>query len=84
MNPVNRRDRVVAAVLRSVVEVLPDLDPDTVSVDGTLSDLGANSIDRVEIVTLAMEDLAITVPVTEFQRVRDIASLVDLLRRHSP
>ncbi|MDQ0912431.1 polyketide biosynthesis acyl carrier protein [Streptomyces canus] len=70
------------AVRSSTLEVLPGLDPAAVTLDGSLSDLGANSIDRTEITTLAMERLDITVPVTEFHAVRNIASLVELLRKY--
>ncbi|MFE0417507.1 phosphopantetheine-binding protein [Streptomyces tendae] len=70
------------AVRSSTLEVLPELDPAAVTPDRSLSDLGANSIDRTEITTLAMERLDVSVPVTELQGVRDIAALVRLLRKH--
>ena len=73
---------VFEVVRRNTLEVLPEVPADLVRIDGTLTDLGANSIDRADIVTLSMEALGITVPIREFQAVRDIQSLVDLLRRH--
>lgn len=73
---------VFEVVRRNTLEVLPEVPADLVRIDGTLTDLGANSIDRADIVTMSMESLGITVPIREFQSVRDIQSLVDLLRRH--
>jgi len=73
---------VFDVVRRATLDVLPDLDQFEVTLDGALADLGANSIDRADIVTMSMEELGITVPVGEFQAVRDIRSLVDVLRRH--
>lgn len=73
---------VFEVVRRNTLEVLPEIPADLVRIDGTLTDLGANSIDRADIVTMSMESLGITVPIREFQSVRDIQSLVDLLRRH--
>ena len=73
---------VFEVVRRNTLEVLPEVPTDLVRIDGTLTDLGANSIDRADIVTMSMESLGITVPIREFQAVRDIQSLVDLLRRH--
>jgi len=73
---------VFEVVRRTTLEVLPEISADLVLIDGTLTDLGANSIDRADIVTMSMEALGITVPIREFQSVRDIQSLVDLLRRH--
>jgi polyketide biosynthesis acyl carrier protein len=42
-------------------------------------DLGANSIDRMDIVTQTMEDLAIKIPLVELAKVQNIQELVDLL-----
>ncbi|SNY24459.1 phosphopantetheine-binding protein [Paractinoplanes atraurantiacus] len=74
---------VFAAVRAGIAEVLPEVRPDEVDIDGTLTDLGANSIDRAEIVTLAMQRLGVTVPVAEFRDVHDLRSLVDLLAKHA-
>jgi polyketide biosynthesis acyl carrier protein len=76
------QDVVFEAVRRNVLEVLPDLTPQDVSMQGTLTDLGANSIDRADVVTMTMEDLGIVVPISDFQSVHDIRSLVELLKKH--
>ncbi|WP_181614165.1 phosphopantetheine-binding protein [Nonomuraea soli] len=76
-------DEIFETVRRNVLKVLPELTPDEVTIDGTLSDLGANSIDRADVVTMTMEDLGMVIPVAEFQDVSDIRSLVDLLKKHS-
>ncbi|MEU8324783.1 phosphopantetheine-binding protein [Nonomuraea sp. NPDC048881] len=74
---------IFETVKQNVLRVLPDLRPGDVTTEGTLTDLGANSVDRADVVTMSMEDLGLTVPVSEFQEVHDIRSLVDLLARHS-
>jgi polyketide biosynthesis acyl carrier protein len=76
-------DTVMAAIRRSVLEVLPELDAELVDETRSLSELGANSIDRADVVTMTMDDLGISVPVGEFQDVRDIATLARLLRKHA-
>jgi polyketide biosynthesis acyl carrier protein len=77
-------EQEVLDVVRScTTEVLPHLDPAEVTLDGNLTDLGANSIDRADVATLAMEKLGIAVPVGEFQGVNDIRSLVAVLRKHA-
>ena len=38
--------------------------------------------DRVDVVTMTMDDLGVTVPVVEFREVHDIGTLARLLRRH--
>lgn len=71
-------------VRRRTVEVLPDVQPSAVSIDGRLVDLGANSLDRVDIVTLTMDELGVVVPVEEFGGVNDLRSLVALLGKYVP
>ena len=74
--------RVRDVVVALVRETLPDVDPDLVTLDRTMSELGATSIDRVEVATLAMETLGLTVPNQELAGVGSIGTLVDLLHRH--
>lgn len=74
---------VLDAVRASLVEVVPDVDPGAVAGARTLSELGCTSIDRAEVVTLAMERLGVVVPVAEFRDVDDIDSIVELLRKHA-
>jgi polyketide biosynthesis acyl carrier protein len=74
--------RELAALLRNLGAVMPDLDLREVSVACSLADLGCNSIDRMDIVAMTMEDLGIAIPVTEFKDVHDISSLMQLLQKH--
>lgn len=74
---------VLDVVRRTTMEVLPEVDPERVTADGTtLTELGANSIDRADIVTTVMEELGVAVPVAAFAQVRDIRSLVAVLLEH--
>jgi polyketide biosynthesis acyl carrier protein len=83
----SRKDRPVSqdvftTVRRNVVTVLPDLDPELVTPDRSLTDLGCNSVDRADIVTMSMQDLDLAVPVSAFQQVQSIGGLVALLERY--
>jgi len=72
---------VFQLVKRITSEVLPFLPPDDITIEKNLKDLGANSIDRVEVVTRSMEELGIKVPLVEFGKVKDLESLVNVLHR---
>lgn len=74
---------IFETIKRNVLFVLPEIDPGAISPDCTLSDLGLNSIDRADVVTLTIEQLGIVVPVHEFHRGHDIAALVRVMRRHA-
>ncbi|MDQ1350636.1 MAG: polyketide biosynthesis acyl carrier protein [Acidobacteriota bacterium] len=72
---------VFQTVKRVTLEVLPFLPPEEVSIEKSLKDLGANSIDRMEVVTRSMESLGIKVPLVEFGKVKNLEGLVDVLQR---
>nr|WP_294549467.1 phosphopantetheine-binding protein [uncultured Rhodopila sp.] len=77
-----RQRRVFDVVKAKVIEVMIDLDPALITPDGNLTELGANSVDRVEIAMLAMEELDVRVPRVELAEVRDLRGLVTLLSSH--
>lgn len=72
----------VFEVVRSSAEKVLNVDTSAMTLDGTLSDLGANSVDRADIVTQSMLELNVKVPAREFKEVTNIRSLVDALCRH--
>jgi polyketide biosynthesis acyl carrier protein len=70
---------VFHTVKENIYEVLPYLKGKEIAIESSLKDLGANSIDRVEIVTMSMENLNVKIPPTEFGNVNNIEGLVNLL-----
>ncbi|MQA94861.1 MAG: phosphopantetheine-binding protein [Streptosporangiales bacterium] len=69
---------ILALLRRTVVTVVPEIDATEVVPDARLADLGCNSIDRADIVTLVMEELGVQIPVGEFGGDHDVRSLVGL------
>ena len=63
--------------------MLDGLAPEAVTLEISLRELGANSIDRVEIATLAMEELDADIPRGRLAGVANLASLVDLLAEYA-
>ncbi|NJM17085.1 MAG: acyl carrier protein [Bacteroidales bacterium] len=61
------------------LEVLPDVKPEMVSIEKNLKELGANSIDRMEVVTMSMEELGLKIPLMSFAQVSNIEGLVNVL-----
>lgn len=72
-------DEIFQIVKKNIVMVLPYLAGKEISIEKSLKDLGANSIDRAEVVTLSIEDLGIKIPMVEFGKVSNIRGMVDLL-----
>jgi polyketide biosynthesis acyl carrier protein len=72
-------ERVFILVKHVIAEVLPDLDQALIVRGKSLLELGANSVDRVEVVTMCMERLDLTVPLSRFANVNNIGELVSAL-----
>jgi acyl transferase domain-containing protein/thioesterase domain-containing protein len=73
------QQRVFDVVKEHVLRVLPDLRAEAITLDARLKDLGANSLDRIEVATCAMEELDINVPRTRLAGVDSLGGLVDAL-----
>lgn len=75
-------DPVLLAIRRTICDVRPDIEPESITEDRTLSELGCDSVDRMDIVSMTMDDLGVSIQVGEFRKVTDIGSLAGLLRNH--
>jgi polyketide biosynthesis acyl carrier protein len=75
-------EQIFALVKHAVLEALPHLAPEDVTIDKSLSDLGANSVDRMEVVILSMEKMSLKIPMMSFAGVNNLAGLVDVLKAH--
>ena len=73
------REHIYAVVVKHLVDAVEDLDP--AGIDPTLSmkDLGADSLDIVEVVSRTMRELKIKVPRSELSKLTNINGLVDML-----
>lgn len=76
------REDIFEVVKANVLKVLPDVRAEEVTWDRSLVELGANSVDRVEVSMFSMEALNLKIPRIEFHGVRNLAGLVDLLQMH--
>jgi acyl carrier protein len=67
---------VVKKHLMNTVDGLPESE---INLSKSMKDLGANSLDIVEIVSLSMRELKVKVPRAELAKLTNIGGLVDLL-----
>lgn len=73
------RERILTTVKTYLVDAVDDLDPDRIDTAQSMKDLGANSLDIVEVVSRTMRELKIKVPRAELSKLENIDGLVDLL-----
>jgi polyketide biosynthesis acyl carrier protein len=75
----NERARVEAVVHDVVAEILPGVPRSEITGDKHPAQLGADSVDRVEIVLTLLDRLGVDAPMARFDGLRDLDALVDLL-----
>lgn len=77
-----QRQQVFEVVKSNLLKVLVDVKPEDVTIDKSMADFGANSVDRVEVVMYSTEELGLDVPRAELHGAKNLAGLVDILLRH--
>jgi acyl carrier protein len=73
------REAVAAIVRKHLIDVVPDLTETKIDMTKSMRDLGANSLDMVEVVSCAMRELKVKVPRSELSKLTNMNGLVDLL-----
>ena len=73
------KDQVFAVVKKHLMQTVDGLDEAKITEDKSMKDLGANSLDIVEIVSVSMRELKVKVPRSELSKLTNIGGLVDLL-----
>lgn len=74
----NKKD-IFEIVTNNICEVLPELIGYDFKETDELIDLGANSIDRSEIINLTLEKLELPIPRTELSVAQNIGELVEVI-----
>ena len=77
------RDEIFSLVINSCCQVIPELKGHAFSKTDRLVDLGANSVDRAEIVMMVMESLSLQIPRIELFGAKDIGELTEVFYEKS-
>lgn len=73
------KGEIFEVIQRNLLDILPDLDPARIEPLQSMRDLGANSIDRADVVIQSMEALNLKFPLHELGSVENIQGLIDFL-----
>ncbi len=73
------KEEIFELVTRHSCEVIPELADHDFKPGDRLTDLGANSVDRAEIVMMTLEALSLQIPRIELAGAKNIGELVDIL-----
>lgn len=72
-------EEIFATIVGHTREILPGLDDHAFQFTDSLRELGANSIDRSEVVMLTLESLSLKAPMIEFAKAENMGELATLL-----
>ena len=75
------RDHVLSVVTKNLVDAVDGLSPEAIDTQKSMKEMGANSLDIVEVVSTSMRELRIKIPRSEVAKLTNIDGLVDLLVR---
>lgn len=75
------REEVLSIVKKHLMDNVEDLEETTIDPARSMKDLGANSLDIVEVVSCSMRDLKVKVPRAELAQLTNMNGLVDLLHK---
>jgi polyketide biosynthesis acyl carrier protein len=73
------KETIARMVRETISSILPNLPAEAISGNRSLKDLGADSVDRVEIILSIMNRLGLDEPMSNFSNIPNIDELVDYL-----
>lgn len=69
---------IVNLIAQHARDTVPHLEEQQIAASDSLRDLGANSIDRSEIIMTTMQELAVKIPLIEFAKAENIGELAGI------
>jgi polyketide biosynthesis acyl carrier protein len=76
------KDQILEIMKEKIADILPDLSPEQIRREDSMKDLGANSIDRFDIISDTMGELSLKIPLVQFGNLKNIGEVVDFLYEH--
>lgn len=71
------KEAIFEIIKRHLLEILPDLDAAKLVPSQSMKDLGANSLDRADVIIQAKEELGLKFPLHEVGALENMQGLVD-------
>lgn len=72
------RQHILNIIEAHAVEVLPELEGHVFDPEESLKQLGANSVDRSEIIMMALESLSLKIALVNMAKAKNIGELADI------
>lgn len=63
----------------NLLTCVPELEGTTIQLTDRLAELGANSVDRADIIMMTLEDADISIPLVSFSKAENIEGILDII-----
>lgn len=77
------KETIIEVIVRHTREVIPGLEGYQFQPGDSLKALGANSVDRADIIMLTLESLSLNVPLVAMARAENIGELAGIIHEKS-
>lgn len=75
------RSEMLDIVKANILKIVEDVDESQISEEVSMRDLGADSLQIVEVVSRSMKELRLKVPRTDLSKARNLKQLLDLFEK---
>lgn len=73
------KEEVFNIIKEAIGYVIPEIDVNKVTLDDSLKAIGANSIDRAEILSIILEDSNVHIPMISFNEAKNINDIAEII-----
>ncbi|WP_311298477.1 MULTISPECIES: acyl carrier protein [Bacillaceae] len=73
------KNEIFKVIKESIYEIVPELEGVNIMIQDSLQELGANSIDRAEIIINTLEIVNASIPMIKFGEAKNINEIVDII-----
>jgi polyketide biosynthesis acyl carrier protein len=76
-------ESIINEFKKATVELMPELEDREFKASDSLRDLGANSVDRSEIIMMVLEELELSISLVEFAKAANIGEQAEIMLKHA-
>lgn len=73
------KEQLLDSIRDAISMVLPDVNTDGLTYEDSLKEIGANSVDRAEILIMLMDDANVKLPMVSFGEAKNIGDILDIV-----
>lgn len=73
------KDELFNSIKEAIECVLPEVATGDLTCEDSLKEIGANSVDRAEILMMLMEDAGVKIPMVSFGNAKNIGEILDIV-----